>query len=162
MDIVLLILGILLLCGGLAGCIVPALPGPPMAFVAMILFNWSGYTDFTTIALVIWGIVMVGVTIVDFMLTPWMTKRFGGGKAGNWGATIGLITGILLPIPFGFLIGPFAGAYIGEKCFAKSDSTTSFKAACGAFLAFFVGTGLKLLYCIAVVVASVSVIWQSL
>lgn len=156
MDIILLILAILCAIGGVIGSIVPALPGPPLAYLGMWLAHWSGYVQFSTTALVTWGIVVVVVTVIDFVLAPWMTKRFGGSKAGSWGSTIGLLIGMFAPLPLfvGPILGPFIGAYIGEKYFSGKDSSASLRSAWGSFLAFFVGTGIKLISCVGMIAAA--------
>jgi uncharacterized protein YqgC (DUF456 family) len=66
-------------------------------------------------------------------------------KAGAIGAIFGLIIGLLSPIPFGFLIGPFAGAFIGEIVFNKTKEGQALKAAFGSFLGFIASTFMKLL-----------------
>ena len=48
MDILLIVLAIVLYIGGILGCVIPALPGPPLAFIAMLLSKWSGYIDLST------------------------------------------------------------------------------------------------------------------
>ncbi len=154
MDIVLLILAILSCILGFIGCIVPMLPGPPMTYVAMLLAQWSGYVHFSSTELVVWAVVVILITLIDFVLTPWMTRRFGGSKAGSWCALLGLVVGMFLPWPIGPLLGPFAGALMGELIFAKKDATSATNAALGSFLSFFVGTGIKLLACGAMLAAS--------
>lgn len=161
MDTILIILGILMLLGGLAGCILPGLPGPPLSYVGLLLFHWSSYSEFSTFSLIMWGVAMVIITIIDFLITPWMTKRFGGSKAANWGSIIGLIIGFFFPFPFGVLLGPFVGAFIGEIAFSKNNTNNALRAASGAFLSFFVGTGIKLIVSIGMIIAVISSIWQS-
>lgn len=159
MDILLLILAII--CGllGLAGCILPVLPGPPLTYVGLLLLNWSGYAQFDTTSLVVWAVVTVVVTVIDFLLTPWMTKCFGGSKAGTWGAMLGLLVGFFIPLPFvGIILGPFLGALAGELLVARKQSGAAFKSALGAFLSFFVGTGIKLIACVAMIVACITAI----
>lgn len=153
-DILILILAISSCIIGFVGCIVPMLPGPPMCYVAMLLAQWSGYVQFSTTELVVWAVLVIAVTLIDFFLTPYMTRRFGGSKAGSWGSMIGLVVGMFLPWPVGPLLGPFAGALIGELVFAKKDSSTATRAAFGSFLSFFVGTGLKLFSCVAMLTNS--------
>ena len=154
MDIVLLVLAIV--CGllGIVGCVVPALPGPPLTYLGIWFVQWSGYAHLDTSVMVIWGVVTVVVTVIDFLLAPWMTKRFGGSKAGSWGSIVGLFAGMFLPLPplVGPLVGPFLGAYLAEIWVSKKDSRTALHAALGSFLSFFVGTGIKLMVCIGMVV----------
>lgn len=104
---------------------------------------------------------MVVISVIDLLLTPWMTKRFGGSKGANWGSMIGLVVGIFLPIPLGALLGPFVGAYIGEVVYVRKATGRAFKVAFGAFLSFFVGTGIKLVMSIGMIIAVVRAIWES-
>jgi len=72
------------------------------------------------------------VSILDYVVPIWGTKRFGGSKYGTRGATIGLIIGIFLG-PAGIIIGPFAGAFVGELLF-KDDMKYALKAGFGSLL----------------------------
>lgn len=155
MDIFLIILAIIMMVGGLIGCVLPALPGPPLVYVGILFAEWSGYADFSVTALVAWGIATIAVSVIDFMLTPWMTKRFGGSRAANRGSIIGLIVGMFLPFPVGILFGPFVGALVGELIFNRAKTGVAMKAALGAFLSFFVGTGIKLMVCIGMIVHTI-------
>lgn len=147
MEIFLLITSIIIYLVGLAGCILPMLAGQPLCYAAMLLAQWSGYVHLSTTALVIWGIITLVLTILEIFLTPWMTRRFGGGKGGEWGAIAGLIAGMFLPWPWGPMFGPFAGAMIGEIIVSRQSTQRAFKAAIGSFLSFFFGIGIKLLAC---------------
>ncbi len=155
MDIVLIVLAGLCFILGFLGCVLPALPGPPLSYVAMWLLQWSGYVHFSTTSMVVWALVTIAVTVIDFLLTPWMTKRFGGSKAGSWGSMIGLVVGMFLPWPVGPLIGPFAGALLSEILVSRKDTASATHAALGSFLSFFVGTGIKLLACGGMLAASI-------
>jgi uncharacterized protein YqgC (DUF456 family) len=59
-------------------------------------------------------IVTIITSILEYIIPSRGTKRFGGSSYGIWGTNIGLVAGLLSPIPFGFLIGAFTGAFIGE------------------------------------------------
>ena len=147
MEITLLILSILCFIAGFAGCILPALPGPPLSYLGMLLMHWSGYAPLGKTALIVWAAVAVAVCVLDFFLTPWMTRRFGGSTGGSWGAVIGLVVGMFLPWPVGPVLGPFLGALVGEIFVGKQDGRSATRAAFGSFLSFFAGTGIKLLVC---------------
>jgi len=107
MDIVLLVLGIILMLVGILGCILPVLPGPPLSFGGLLLLHFSKFAEYTTTLLVILAIVAAVVTILDYFVPIWGTKRFGGTKYGSWGATIGVVLGIFMFPPLGIIILPF-------------------------------------------------------
>lgn len=143
MDTFLIITAIILLIGGIAGCIIPFLPGPPLAYGSLILFQLSSYKPFTEKFLIIWALVTVLVVIADYYIPIWGTKKFGGTKGGVWGATIGLVFGIFLFPPVGLIVGPFIGAFIGE-ILNNQDSKRAFRSAIGSFIGFVAGTFMKL------------------
>lgn len=142
MDTFLIILGFILILGGLAGCFVPVLPGPPLSFIALILLQITDKKPFTTDLLVVLGVITFVVTLLDYLIPIWGTKKFGGSKQGVWGSTIGLIVGIFLFPPLGIIIGPFLGAFIGELLVGKK-SDLALKSALGSFVGFLFGTLIK-------------------
>jgi len=141
-DYILLILGILLMILGIIGCLVPVLPGPPFSFLGLILLHFTRFGDFTNLALITLGAIAVIVTVLDYIVPVWGTKRFGGSKYGTRGATVGLIIGIFLG-PMGIILGPLIGAFVGEMIF-KDDIRYAFRAGFGSLLGFLTGIGLKL------------------
>ena len=147
MEILLAILAALCLMIGLAGCIVPVLPGPPLSYVGLWLLHWGGYGDFTVRFLVIWAVVTGVVTLLDYYLPVLMTKRFGGSRSATIGSVVGLVAGLFLFPPVGMIVCPFFGALIGELMHDRTDSARAFRVAMGSFLAFLLGTGAKLIAC---------------
>jgi uncharacterized protein YqgC (DUF456 family) len=81
-------------------------------------------------------------------------KKIGGGKAGIYGITIGIVAGLFF-VPWGIIICPFLGALAGELISGKS-AAQSFKAAFGAVLGFMLGSGLKLLVSLWIAAYAVS------
>jgi uncharacterized protein YqgC (DUF456 family) len=73
-------------------------------------------------------LVTIITSILEYIIPSRGTKRFGGSSYGIWGTNIGLVAGLLSPIPFGFLIGAFTGALI-ESCYMILKSQTRLKAA---------------------------------
>lgn len=144
LDIILIVIGILFLVVGLVGCILPVLPGPPLSYVALLLLHFTEKHQFSTRFLIIWAIVALLVTILDNMIPIWGAKKFGGGKKAVWGSIIGLLIGLFLFPPVGIILGPFAGAVIGELLDGK-NSTDAFRSGFGAFIGFLGGTLLKLI-----------------
>ncbi len=143
MDIFLIVAGIIFLLAGIVGCIIPFLPGPPLAYGSLILLQLSSYQPFSEKFLVIWAIVTLGVVIADYYIPVWGTKKFGGTKGGVWGATIGLIIGMFFFPPLGLIVGPFVGAFAGE-IINNQDRNKAFRSALGSFIGFVAGTLMKL------------------
>jgi uncharacterized protein len=141
-DYILLILGIFLMILGIIGCLVPVLPGPPFSFLGLISLHLTRFGHFTNPTLIIFGLLAVVVTVLDYVVPVWGTKRFGGSKYGTRGATVGLIIGLFLG-PLGIILGSLIGAFVGEMIF-KDDLGYAFKAGFGSLLGFLTGIGLKM------------------
>lgn len=80
MDTILIITGVVLLIAGLAGAVLPVLPGPPLSFLALVVLHFTTRQPFTTDFLVFWGIVAAVVTVLDYWVPVYGTKKFGGSK----------------------------------------------------------------------------------
>ena len=156
MDTFWLVLGFILMAVGILGCLLPLLPGPPLAFVALLIQQLRTDQPFTPKFLWIWGIVTVVVTALDYIIPVYGTRKYGGSSYGVWGCTIGLIAGIWMG-PLGIIVGPFLGAFIGELL-ARNNSENALKAAWGSFVGFLFGTLLKLIACLVMAWYLVSVI----
>jgi uncharacterized protein len=141
-DYLLLISGILLMILGIIGCLVPVLPGPPFSFVGILLLHLSRFGQFSSTTLIVLGTIAVVVTILDYIVPIWGTRKFGGTKYGTRGATIGLIIGLFFG-PAGIILGPLIGAFVGEMIF-KDDVRYAVRAGFGSLLGFLMGIGLKL------------------
>ncbi len=159
MDIVLLITGILCLLAGLAGAVLP-IPGPPLSFAGMIALHYSRFAGFSQNTLIVFGVLTVLVTVLDYYVPVWGTKKFGGTKWGMYGSGIGLIAGLFLG-PFGLFIGAFAGAFIGEYL-NDQNSGRSFKAAVGSFVGLMAGIVVKVLLCLTMLVWSCVEIFRNI
>lgn len=145
MDIFLIVLGAILMLVGIAGSILPVLPGVPVSWLGLVCLYLAPSVPFNWTFISVTGVVAIGLYVLDYLIPAMGTKRFGGSKAGAWGTTIGLVVGILAPIPFGILIGPFVGALVGELVVNKTERNLAFKAALGSFLGFLAGTFIKFL-----------------
>jgi uncharacterized protein YqgC (DUF456 family) len=143
MDTFLIITGIILLLAGLAGCVLPALPGPPLSYIALLLLHFTGRYQFSNKFLIIWLIITAVVVILDYLVPVWGAKKFGASKRGVWGSIIGLLLGFFIFPPFGIILGPFLGAVIGEMSSGK-ETGAALKAGFGSFAGFIAGTLLKL------------------
>ena len=144
MDTLLIILAILCTLGGVAGCILPILPGPPLNFLALLLMRWSGHAGFDSRFLWIWVADTLIVSALDYLLPGYLARRFGGSKYAATGSTVGMIVGLLFFPPAGLIVGAFAGALIGELLYDRDDLRKAVRVAIGSFVAFLLSTGLKL------------------
>ena len=151
MEFLLTIISVICFILGIAGCILPILPGPPLCYIGLLILYLCSLVDLSISAVIIWAIITIIVTIIDFFLTPYMSKKFGGTKAGNIGSIVGLIIGFFLPWPFGPIFGPFVGTLTCELLFSKQNSQNAMKSAIGALLSFFVGSGIKLIVCVLMI-----------
>jgi uncharacterized protein YqgC (DUF456 family) len=142
-DVLLAAGGAVLMIVGIVGCVLPVLPGPPLSFLGLLLLHFSRYADFSFEFLLMFGSVAVIVTVLDYVVPIWGTKKFGGSKAGMWGAAIGLVIGIFVLPPLGIIVGPFAGAVIGEAMTGKK-AAPAFRAGLGSLMGLMMGVGLKL------------------
>ena len=145
-DVFLAILGAICLLIGTVGCVVPVLPGVVLAWCGLLAAYFSHYCDIPTLLLIATGIATAVISVLDNLIPIYLTKKTGGSKAGMWGSTIGLIVGIFIG-PWGIILGPFAGAMVGELIHDNRDMKRALKSASGAFLGFLLGTGLKLVLC---------------
>ncbi|MGM0613459.1 MAG: DUF456 domain-containing protein [Bacteroidota bacterium] len=142
MDIALIIFGALLMLVGLAGCIFPVIPGPPISYAGLLLLHFTENYSFSSQFLLIWFFLTAAVTLLDYIIPIYGTKKFGGSKRGVWGSAVGLVIGLFF-LPVGIIIGPFIGAYIGEMT-EENNSSKALKSALGSFIGFLTGTMMKL------------------
>lgn len=148
MDTFFVVIAVILGLLGILGSVIPALPGPPLSWLGMLLMYFFGGTNgagdpMTTKVLFIWLAVTTVVTVLDYMLPVWFTKLTGGSKYAGYGAIIGLFCGLIFP-PIGIILGTILGAFIAELAVAEKGAADSVKSAFGAFLGFLLTTGIKL------------------
>ena len=146
MDILLIILGILCLIVGLAGCILPMIPGPPVAYAGLLLLHFTDKAQFSTTQLLLWLAAVVLVQILDYFVPMLGSKYSGGSKWGNRGCLIGTIVGLFF-LPWGIIAGPFFGAVIGELL-GQKELSHAIKSGLGSLVGFLLGTALKFIVCL--------------
>ena len=143
MDIFLLLLSFLFIFLGIVGSFLPILPGPITGWVGLLLLHLTDAVPMDNNFLIITFLIALFIFVLDYFIPAMGTKRFGGSKYGVYGTTIGLIIGLLSPIPFGILIGAFTGALIGELLYDSKDTNRALKASFGAFLGFIASVTIK-------------------
>ncbi|OSY87484.1 membrane protein [Tenacibaculum holothuriorum] len=161
MDIFLLIVGFLFVFLGLIGSFLPILPGPLTGWIGLLLLHITKVIpqDWTFLGITL--AIAIFIFIIDYFIPAIGTKRFGGSKYGIYGTTIGLIIGLLSPIPFGILIGAFFGALIGELIYDSKDTSRAIKASFGAFLGFLVSATIKFSVAVVYFVFFINIFWKN-
>ena len=137
---------------GIAGSILPGLPGTPVSWVGLLLLYLWGPEDVALKTLIVWGAVVALVSVIDYFVPMYFTKLTGGSKYAERGALVGLLAGIILT-PVGMILGSFIGAFLFELYYARKGAAQALKAAIGSFLGFITGTGLK-------TIVSVLILWK--
>jgi len=145
------VLAWLLLIIGLAGTLLPALPGTPIMLAGMALMAWLN--EFARIGYgTLLGLtaLMLLAQALDFIATAEGARRFGAGRGAILGATLGLLVGLFFGIP-GMLLGPFVGAVVGQRL-GEATLDDSLRAGFGASIGVLVGTVAKVVIGVAMLV----------
>ena len=144
MTIVLLwLLAAFLIALGFAGLILPAVPGIPLVFAGLVLLAWAesfAYVGWATLTLL--GALALLSYGIDFLAAALGAKRFGASSRAVTGAALGALIGLFFGLP-GIVLGPFAGAVIGEFSRLASAKAAA-RAGVGATLGLLFGALLKI------------------
>jgi uncharacterized protein YqgC (DUF456 family) len=141
MDTVLIMLAFLLATAGLLGSFLPVLPGPPLAFAGLALLWFTNQHQPSAELLGMHLFAATAITLLDYYVPIYGTRRFGGTPAGTRGATVGLVIGLFFG-PLGIIAGPFTGALLAELI-SGTPTNRALRSALGAFIA---GVFMKLAY----------------
>jgi uncharacterized protein YqgC (DUF456 family) len=143
LDTALIVCGGICMVIGIIGCLMPALPGPPLSYAGLILLQLTSIHPFSTRFLIIYGILTALALVIDYVIPIYGTKKLQGTTYGIWGSAIGLIIGMLFFSPLGIIIGPLLGAFLGELVAGK-DIKRAMKSSLGSLIGFLAGTAIKL------------------
>ncbi|HET8897607.1 MAG TPA: DUF456 family protein [Rhodanobacteraceae bacterium] len=143
MSLLYYVLAGILMLAGLAGTILPALPGVPLMYVGMLLAAWVGHFEtISVLTVVLLGVLAVLALGLDFVAGLLGAKRVGASTAALWGAMLGTLIGLFFGLP-GLLFGPFIGALAGELL-SGSGVTRSAHVGFATWLGLLFGTLAKL------------------
>jgi len=132
-----------LIAVGIAGTVLPALPGPVLVFAGLLLGAWAeGFERVGPATLVLLALLTIAAYVVDLAATVLGVQRSGASGRAVAGAAIGLLAGIPFGL-LGLLLGPFAGAVIAELT-VRNDLRMASRAGFAAWLGFLIGTVAKL------------------
>ena len=142
---------------GIAGAVVPAIPGTPLNMAALIIVYFLCPGEIAThllFALLIAGAIVI---ILDYVAPIWMTRAGGGSRRAAWGSTLGLVAGLFF-MPMGLIVGPLIGAFVGELTDSRRPSK-ALKVSLWSFAAFLLTSGIKLMAGIVISYYSISAIY---
>ncbi len=141
-------MSVILVLAGIAGTILPVLPGVPLVFFGLVTAAWID--DFQRVG---WGVLafLAVVTLlsqlIDLLVTVKGARQMGAGRAALLGATAGMVVGLFFGLP-GLIVGPFLGAFVGEYL-VKGNLLQSGKAGFGTWVGLLCGVVLKLVVIVA-------------
>jgi uncharacterized protein YqgC (DUF456 family) len=142
-DILLWILAALLMIAGIAGLVLPALPGAPLLFAGLVVAAWAEDFAYVGTGTIVLLAVLAALTYAaDFVAGAFGAKRFGASPRAVTGALIGGIVGLFFGIP-GVLLGPFVGAAIAELSLRR-DVSAATRAGIGASLGLVLAAAAKI------------------
>lgn len=137
-----LLAGVLIVLG-LAGLILPVLPGIPLMYAGLVLLAWAeDFVHVGWLTLTVLGVLTLLSHGIDFLATAMGAKRFGASPRAVMGAALGAVAGLFFGLP-GILLGPFVGAVLGEFS-RKATLREATQAGVGATLGLLFGALLKL------------------
>ena len=145
METLLITLALIFGIVGLLGSILPALPGAPLSYVGLLLLLPCEGVDISNASLWVYGIFLAIVSVLDYIAPVWLTNLSGGGQQATRGSMAGLIAGLFFFPPWGLIVGPFVGAFIGELMEGSSKGK-ALKVALMSFVGFLLTTGMKIIY----------------
>ncbi len=142
MTALVVILAAVLVIAGLAGLVLPALPGPLLLFAGLWMLAWvEGFVHVGTHTLILLGGMAALAMLADFVAGAFGARHYGASPRSVAGAALGALVGIFFGLP-GLIAGPFIGALLGELS-ARRNLLAAGRAGWGATLGLLLGTAVK-------------------
>ncbi|MFH1207581.1 MAG: DUF456 domain-containing protein [Patescibacteria group bacterium] len=142
-EIILFVIALAVMLVGLAGVILPVLPGAPLIFAAVI--GYGALTGFESLSkeIIITLAILTGVSLLlDWLPGIVGVKKFGGSVWGVTGSMVGMLAGLFVGGVIGMVVLSFVGAVVGE-ILAGRKNEQAFRAGAGSFIGFFFGVVAK-------------------
>lgn len=142
MDIFLIFLAFLCFIIGIIGSIIPALPGPLMGYIGLLILYFTNQ-NITENNLILCGCIIAVITILDYFIAPFITRKSGGSKKAAIGSMLGVILCVFI-LPISIFLGAFLGAYIGELLHDSTNQRKALKVGFYSFIGFLSGIAMAL------------------
>lgn len=154
LEIVGWVLSIALLLTGLAGVVLPALPGLPLMWLGILIHKLFIPNVLSWWTVVLLGFLVAALLLIEWLAGLWGAKLFGSSRWGMTGALIGGIVGLFFSLP-GLILGPLLGAFLGEWLLARRKYGEAGKATVGVAVGILVSGVLKAAAAVMVLAAFV-------
>lgn len=149
-------ISIALLVIGLLGTFLPVLPGLLLSFCGLLMYKFGTDAAFPNVYLWIFGLLTLLSMVLNYVIPARTNRKYGGTRWGSIGSIVGTLVGMFfIPVPFGFLIGMFAGVFIGELMHDASDKKKAWNSTKGALVGFLYGTGFNFIVGLAMLLVVV-------
>ncbi|MEI6752844.1 MAG: DUF456 domain-containing protein [Paludibacter sp.] len=145
MDNFLIISTGILIIGGLLGCLISKFPGAPVSYVGLVVLHYTSLTEFSVHFFIRYGLLVIAVQGLDYLIPNWGEHKFGGSRLGVWGSITGMLA-LMYFGPAGIMLGAIFGAFLGEL-FAGKESNKAIQHAINSFVYFILGTILQVIVC---------------
>ena len=143
MSVMLWILSVVLIVIGVAGTVLPALPGAPLVLLGLIIAAWiDNFNQVGFLTITVLSILTIATLVIDFLSTTLGIQKMGASSYAVWGAGIGSIVGLFGGI-IGIIFAPFIGALIGEYI-AKQNLFRAGAIGVATMIALVIGIALKM------------------
>ena len=160
MDLILIALSGFFILLGIAGSFLPIIPGPLTSWLGLFILRFSPSIHIENRFLILCFCLALFIFLLDNIIPVLGAKKFGGGRGSTIGSSLGIILGILFLGPFGLIIGPFCGAFLGELYMNQNNRKGALKAAFGALIGFLTGVFLKFIISVAFAFYFVKILWE--
>ncbi len=146
-EILLWVMVSIFFLAGLAGSIIPGMPGPPVVFAGALIYGLlTGFTEMGWVMLLVLGLLAAVSQLLDYLASAYGAKKFGGSGWGIWGSLIGGLIGFFVFNIPGMIVGLFAGAVLMELWKGKKDTRAALKVGGGSLLGFMGGMLMKVVF----------------
>ena len=144
MDIAVWVICLLVMLAGLAGTILPVLPGIPIIWAGLLGYGlYSGWASYGLGAMAVTGFLVALSLAVDQLASIMGARKFGASRAGMIGSFVGAISGLIIFSLPGLILGTFFGAVAAEMIWEKREIKDSLASGAGALVGFLAGSLFK-------------------
>jgi len=145
MDNFLIIFAGILIIAGLVSCLIGKAPGAPVSYVGLVLLHYTSIAEFSVHFFIRYGLLVIAVQGLDYLIPIWGEHKFGGSQRGVWGSIAGMLA-LMYFGNAGIILGAILGAFVGEL-FAGKASNEAISHAVNSFIYFILGTILQVIVC---------------